>query len=174
MSEVGNLKRYLPSIVTGIRILLAPAFYFAFLKCSCSIAFAIFALGACTDAIDGRLARKFEAVSAFGAYFDAIADFILIMSALIAFIQVKWYCYLLAGFVLFSFFSFIVTSGKAALIYDPVGKYFGTVLIVGIATTLIIPYLVVRKAVTYSILAVFAASQFYRYRYLLRRTREMG
>jgi len=51
------------------------------------VAIIIFALAALSDAIDGWLARSFKQTTAFGQFADPIADKLLIMAALLAFIQ---------------------------------------------------------------------------------------
>lgn len=51
-----------------------------------SLALALFLAGAITDGLDGWLARKFNAVSGFGALIDPIADKLFVASFLIVFV----------------------------------------------------------------------------------------
>lgn len=81
----------LPNILTISRLLLAGAF-FASLELArkplhdeawLSAAAALFILGAITDALDGWLARRWNAVSVFGRVMDPVADKILVIGAFI-------------------------------------------------------------------------------------------
>lgn len=51
------------------------------------LALAIFSLAALTDAVDGYIARSFSQTTRFGQLMDPIADKILIMSALVSFVE---------------------------------------------------------------------------------------
>ena len=80
--------RWLPNILTSIRVLLVPIFlYCLFTEYDHGkfIALIIFLIAAITDAYDGIIARKYNLVSKFGIFFDPLADKILILSAFYAF-----------------------------------------------------------------------------------------
>jgi CDP-diacylglycerol--glycerol-3-phosphate 3-phosphatidyltransferase len=77
----------LPNLVSFLRVLLAPIFFV--LICShneSAVRFAVivFILGALTDYFDGWLARRRKEVSAFGAFFDPLADKIFTATAFVA------------------------------------------------------------------------------------------
>ncbi|HEX7715598.1 MAG TPA: CDP-alcohol phosphatidyltransferase family protein [Bacillota bacterium] len=163
-----DLKKSIPSIITALRLLSAPFFYYLFLNSTCLLAFLIFVGAAITDIIDGRLARKYNATSVFGSYLDVCSDFILIICAFLAFIKIKWYCYLLILIIIASFAIFILTSRKKKLIYDPVGKYTGTILMVSILLTMLIPYPLIRKIITYIIALSFVTSICFRIHFLYK------
>ncbi len=74
------------NVVTICRILAIPIFIAILhspIKYSSWIAAAVFCLIAATDAVDGWLARKHNAVTKFGTVLDPLADKLLIASALI-------------------------------------------------------------------------------------------
>ncbi len=63
------------------------AIYLAGIEHKFLISAVIFALGAITDAIDGRIARKNNIVTNFGKLLDPIADKMLVTAGLLAFMQ---------------------------------------------------------------------------------------
>jgi CDP-diacylglycerol--glycerol-3-phosphate 3-phosphatidyltransferase len=70
----------LPSIITSIRLIatiLIPMFFILELPI---VAIALAGIGSISDAVDGKLARKFNASSNFGAKLDAMCDKLFIFS----------------------------------------------------------------------------------------------
>lgn len=88
----------------------------------------MFLFSVSTDFLDGYLARKLDASSRFGAYFDVTTDFIFVLSLFAAFIPkgfcTDWVLFIMAA----EFVGFILTSLYFTKIYDPVGKYYGSLL----------------------------------------------
>ena len=69
---------------------IAPVFlaiYLAGIEHKFLISAIIFALGAITDALDGRIARKNHIVTNFGKLLDPIADKMLVTAGLLAFMK---------------------------------------------------------------------------------------
>ena len=93
----------------------------------------LFILAALTDLLDGALAHKLGTDSKVGAYIDTIADFLLVFITSLGLVIIE---VLLEGCM---FGQFILTSQNKKLIYDPIGKHFGTILMVAITITLWIP-----------------------------------
>ncbi len=82
----------LPNGLTLLRILLIPAIlYFVLVSGSYhgTMALALFALAAISDAVDGYIARLREHETNVGKFADPIADKILIISVLLAFVQLQ-------------------------------------------------------------------------------------
>ena len=69
---------YIPNIISGLRILLIPAFIILVINKSYHIAVIIFLFMGATDIIDGALARYLKCESVLGGYLDAIADKIVV------------------------------------------------------------------------------------------------
>lgn len=80
----------LPNKLTVTRILLVPAFVAVLLigfPMSWAVALAIFIVASITDMLDGKIARKRNLVTDFGKFADPLADKILVLSALLCFVQ---------------------------------------------------------------------------------------
>lgn len=77
-----NIK-YVPNILSTIRIFLVPIFIIAFFMINRYVALAIFVLASITDLIDGFIARKYNAITEFGKVLDPLADKLMKLSALI-------------------------------------------------------------------------------------------
>ncbi len=77
----------LPNKITLTRIFMIPIFVLVFflddvIPFSYGIAAIIFALAACTDFIDGYIARKYKLVTNLGKFLDPIADKVLVSTAM--------------------------------------------------------------------------------------------
>lgn len=83
-----------PNKLTLLRIILVPFFIFFLLMTPIPgnhvIALVIFILASLTDLFDGKLARKYGLVTNFGKFLDPLADKVLVISALICFLDLGW------------------------------------------------------------------------------------
>lgn len=81
----------LPNKLTVLRVILVPFFIFFlltdFVPCSSLIALIIYIIASITDALDGHIARSRNLVTTFGKFLDPLADKVLVLSALICFIE---------------------------------------------------------------------------------------
>jgi CDP-diacylglycerol--glycerol-3-phosphate 3-phosphatidyltransferase len=75
---------WLPNTITLLRCALAFVTAWAILYSPFWIALGLFGFTAITDFLDGYLARRLNAVSAFGAFLDPIADKLLVALSLLA------------------------------------------------------------------------------------------
>ena len=76
--------------LTISRICLIPVFIAAALINGAAagwIAFAVFVFASLTDYVDGRIARKYNMISAFGKFLDPLADKLLVTAALCVFVE---------------------------------------------------------------------------------------
>lgn len=79
----------LPNQLTILRIILTPVYLFFFLSDSPvmkQISLGIYIIAALTDWYDGWLARKFNYITAWGKFWDPLADKILVSAAFIGFV----------------------------------------------------------------------------------------
>lgn len=138
---IDNRLKKAPYTVVILRILLTPAFFYAFLWDFTEIAICLFILALTSDFVDGRLAQKLNTTSSslFEAYLDPIADFVFVLVSFYAFsIRLIYPTWILVVFV-FMFLFFIISSNKRRPLYDPIGKYYGTFLFVTIGITILFP-----------------------------------
>jgi len=85
----------LPNLITLLRILLIPLIVGVFYLPDAWLAYdgkniaatAVFIVAAITDWLDGYLARRLNQMSAFGAFFDPVADKLVVVGALIVLLQ---------------------------------------------------------------------------------------
>ncbi|MBS1913434.1 MAG: CDP-diacylglycerol--glycerol-3-phosphate 3-phosphatidyltransferase [Bacteroidetes bacterium] len=78
-----------PNVITAARILLTPLFVWLVLSqdgVRVQVAALIFLLAAISDWYDGWYARRYNAMSAFGRFFDPLADKVLIGAAFFVFV----------------------------------------------------------------------------------------
>jgi CDP-diacylglycerol--glycerol-3-phosphate 3-phosphatidyltransferase len=92
------MSRITPNMITIARILLIPAFVVALLGWADSqkygdaaawTAFAIFAIAAGTDGLDGYLARSRRQVTTLGIFLDPLADKLLVTAALVGLVELN-------------------------------------------------------------------------------------
>ncbi|MDD6990906.1 MAG: CDP-diacylglycerol--glycerol-3-phosphate 3-phosphatidyltransferase [Oscillospiraceae bacterium] len=81
----------LPNKLTVARVVLVPFFIFFLLTdivpMSSLWALVVFALASITDALDGHIARSRNLVTNFGKFLDPLADKVLVISALVCFVD---------------------------------------------------------------------------------------
>ncbi len=98
------------------------------------------------------------ATSRFGAYYDATTDFILVIGIFALFTAYGFYPIWLPLLIAASFVQFMVTSSFAKKIYDPIGKYIGSALYIGIVLTLVFPIQATYSFVQYAFVGFFLVS----------------
>lgn len=83
-----------PNKLTILRIILVPFFIFFLLMTQIPHnnlwALIIFVIASLTDMFDGKIARKYNLITNFGKFLDPLADKLLVTSALICFIDLKF------------------------------------------------------------------------------------
>jgi phosphatidylglycerophosphate synthase len=129
----------IPAIISSWRIAVLPLFFYLFNTGNITSCLILLAFSAATDFFDGYLARKLKVTSRFGAYYDAVTDFILMIGIFAIFSANGYYPIWLLLLITASFIQFLASSLYAKKLYDPVGRYIGSALYIGIVLTLIFP-----------------------------------
>ena len=129
----------IPTIISSLRIAVLPLFFYLFNTENITSCLILFASSVATDLFDGYLARKLKVTSRFGAYYDAATDFALVIGIFTFFATKGYYPTWLLLLITASFIQFLATSLYAKKLYDPIGRYIGSALYIGIVLTLVFP-----------------------------------
>ncbi len=84
-AERGATLRWLPTFLTILRVIAVPVLawvYYSGCEGAAPITGVIFIVAAITDWLDGYLARRLKASSAFGAFLDPVADKLMVAASL--------------------------------------------------------------------------------------------
>lgn len=147
-----------PTLISSIRVGALPLFFYLFTQGNIASCLILLFFCAATDYLDGWLARKLEVATSFGAYYDAFTDFFLMTGIFTIFYNVgfypAWFLFLIAA----SFIQFLVTGRLIKRLYDPVGRYLGSALYIGVVLTLIYPVQLSFSFVQYAFVLFFLVS----------------
>lgn len=122
----------LPNKLTVLRLIFIPFFVFFlmtdFFTATTVVAELIFIAACITDALDGKIARKWDLITDFGKFADPLADKILVMSAMICFVSSGklpvWVCIIiLAREFAVSGFRLIIAGKGTVLAASMWGKF---------------------------------------------------
>lgn len=86
----------LPNKLTVLRMILVPVFMAILLLWNQWVALAVFIVASLTDFVDGKIARARGLVTNFGKFMDPLADKLLVISAMVVFVEQgrmpSWVC----------------------------------------------------------------------------------
>ncbi len=85
--KISQALSLVPNLITLARLLAVPVTVYVILEDYLTAAFWIFIIAAASDALDGYLAKRWNAVSEIGAYLDPLADKALLVGAYVALAQ---------------------------------------------------------------------------------------
>lgn len=162
------IHSHVPSAVTAVRLGSVPILVFLVSNGMLSHGAVLFLLLLFTDFLDGYLARKLGTSSKFGAYFDAIADF-LVFCMFLVFGSMGFCANWVLIVIVTVFAGFLFTSQSSSEIYDPVGKYYGSMLYGAIGLRFILSGQLFYDVVTVGVVAFSAASILSRATFLLKK-----
>lgn len=146
----------IPNALSVLRILLIPVFAVLFVKDHVLAAVIVMAFAAFTDLLDGKIARKFNQISALGKILDPIADK-MSQIAIVIILMIKYsdsaLKYLLAFFIAKELLmliagAFMLSTGKRPVAAEKWGKWATTVFYVSMIVVIafgangaLVPYL---------------------------------
>ena len=104
---------HIPNILTVLRIILTPVFYYFLVQHKLTLGLLIFIIVALTDIADGYIARKFGWESKFGQALDPFADKFMVAFALIAILK----AYEFPTWAIFPFLSRDIVSVMGSSLY---------------------------------------------------------
>lgn len=117
--------------LTVLRIIIIP-FYLLFLLVEISkfhflIATLLFIIASITDALDGKIARKYNMITVFGKFADPLADKLLVLSGMIAFVELglmpSWVCIIImAREIAISGFRLVCADNGTVIAASKLGK----------------------------------------------------
>ncbi len=163
-----NIKSYIPSIITFIRIILSPILFLTIVNNFSIYSIIIFLFAILTDVVDGYVSRRWNVSSSRGAYFDVTADFILVLAGFTALVIKNIYPSWILIIIIFMFLQFIITSRSRIPTYDPVGKYYGAFLFLALFIGLIINITIINTFLTIIIVIFTIISIISRFIYFLK------
>lgn len=134
-----NIKTLIPSGISTLRLVALPIFLYYFSVGDVLACILVFGLSQVTDLLDGYAARKLHVASKAGAYFDVVTDFVFIAGIFTAFTLSGYYQVWIMALIAASFGQFIISSIYTKKLYDPLGRYIGSVLYIAIGLTLLSP-----------------------------------
>jgi phosphatidylglycerophosphate synthase len=148
----------IPNAITLMRLLALPHLIWAFNHEIVFAAYLLFLFSIGSDLADGYLSRKIGAITKFGANLDTAVDFVFISGMYMAFILKGIYSLGILFLIIFMFVQFTLTNlYSKETRYDPIGKFYGSLLFGGIGLTLLFPteimYLIVTTGIVISTIA---------------------
>ena len=159
-SEDGlRLRLSIPNAITLLRLLALPHLIWSFNHEITIAIYALFLFSIGSDLADGFISRRIRANSKFGANLDTTVDFIFINGMYLTFILKGIYSAWIIVLISFMFVQFLLTNlNSRKIIYDPVGKYYGSLLFGGIGLTLLFPTQIMYNIVTVGIIVSTVAA----------------
>ena len=148
----------IPTFISSLRIAALPLFIYLYNLGNITACLGLLSFCAATDFFDGYIARKLKATSRFGAYYDAATDFLLMFGIFAFFYSFGFYPIWLLLIIVTAFVQFIVTSFYSKKLYDPVGRYLGSALYIGVVLTLLWPTIAIFVFVQYAFAVFFLIS----------------
>ena len=139
----------LPNKLTIFRIILVPFFVAALLSWNFAhrylLACVLFAVAAYTDHLDGMLARRNNQITNFGKFLDPLADKILVISAMVCFVQLgfanTWFVLLIiAREFMVTSIRLVAADGGVVIAANSWGKAKTVSQIVAVVAVLLLQY----------------------------------
>ena len=155
--------------ITSLRLVALPFLVYSFNQEIKIATYILFLFAIFTDFLDGYISKKYEVTSQLGSYFDVIADFLVVSVMFLVFVNKGFYSVWILLVIMLAFLQFMLTSiywKKTS--YDPIGKYYGSILYGGIGLTLLFSGQLVYSIVTVGVVGFTVVFLISRGLYFLR------
>ena len=150
--ELLELKKQIPKAITSLRLLALPHLVYSFNNQFMMATYVLFLFVIGTDLVDGYVARKLNVTSKLGGYLDVILDFTFIFGMYLNFIVKQMYSPWILVIIIGVFTQLVLSNlYLKKTVYDPVGKYYGSLLFGGIGLTILFSNQLTYDIVTYGI-----------------------
>ena len=147
---------YLPLVISVQRLLVLPFLILSLHNGFAFVADGLFLFVVGTDFVDGYVARKLGVSSKLGALLDAAIDFTFIFCMFVNFVAQGFYSAWLLLPIGVAFAQFLFSSLFSRRTYDPVGKYYGSLLYGAVGLTLLFSGQLTHEVVTAGIIIATA------------------
>ncbi|MFZ7137030.1 MAG: CDP-alcohol phosphatidyltransferase family protein [archaeon] len=138
--------------ITSFRVVALPFLVYSVNQEIIALTYLLFLFAVFSDFLDGYVAKKFETASQLGSYFDVIADFVFVFVMFLVFVNKGLYPVWIVLLICLVFGQFILSSlYLKRTTYDPIGKYYGSLMYGGIGLTLLFSEQIVYSIVTLGI-----------------------
>lgn len=116
----GVIVIFLPNLLSLARLLAVPVALMLMLDGAYALCFWIFVAAGVTDAVDGWIAKTFDARTALGAYLDPLADKALVVST---YLMLGWLGHIPGWLVVLVVFRDVLIIGGAMVAYFMLGDF---------------------------------------------------
>lgn len=166
-------KQNIPNAITSLRLIILPLLIYSFNHQLILFTYGLFLFAIGTDLTDGYIARKLKVTSKKGEYLDIIIDFLFISGMYLNFTINGIYSTIILLIIIGVFLQFIFTNYYLKqTLYDPFGKYYGSLLFGGIGLTILFSNQLIYNIVTFGIIITSFISLVSRIRYIITRKKD--
>jgi phosphatidylglycerophosphate synthase len=152
--KIPAIKPYLPTAVTFLRLLSLPFLVSLIIIGQIFFADLLFILAISSDLADGYLARKMRFSSQFGANLDVTVDAFFTGGLFLYFVLSGIYPSWVLLLIFAMYAQYILTSELLKITFDPIGKYYGSLLYGAIGLTMLFKGQLAQNIILYSLMTV--------------------
>ncbi|MBQ8192484.1 MAG: CDP-alcohol phosphatidyltransferase family protein [Bacilli bacterium] len=134
-----KIKKVLPNIITLSRVIALVIGFILFLKEKIVMSICLYIYGSISDALDGYLARKWNAYTKLGGYLDATSDKLYALSIIVISVMYGNYLILIVSIleIIISIINYLVIRKNGSAHTERVGKFKMTLEFILLITSLI-------------------------------------
>jgi phosphatidylglycerophosphate synthase len=167
--KILGAKSYLPTTVSLLRLLALPFLLTLIIAGQMFFADLLFILAITSDLVDGRLARKMRLTSQLGANLDTGVDAVFVSGMFLYFAFSGVYPFWVLLLIIAMYVQYILTNKLSKTTFDPIGKYYGSLLYGAIGLTMLFRGQLAQNVIPYSLLVVSIFTLFCRLAYLTKK-----